>query len=157
MQAPSRAYAPLIGFVPADDCLHGQLTVRQNLERAAALRLPWACTRQRRSAVVGDVLELLQLQELGGCCVGEPGSAGGARLAACPVGSCAVPAQAGWLVAGWGPKLPRVGELVAVVGDSLAGAHTLMLTGLLLISGIRQTAALSFPSAQAHRKVVAGE
>ena len=90
MQAPSRAYAPLVSFVPTDDCLHGQLTVRQNVERAAALRLPRGCTRQRRSAVVGDVLELLQLQELGDCCVGEPGSAGGLSLAACPFGSCAV-------------------------------------------------------------------
>ena len=54
---------------------------------------------------------------------------------------------------GGASKLLWVG---GAVGDSLAGAHSLMLTGLLPMSGMKPGTALSIRSAQACNNVVDG-
>ncbi len=50
-----------IGFVPQDDVLHGQLTVRRSLDYAARLRLSTAVSPEQRSARIAHVLDLLSL------------------------------------------------------------------------------------------------
>jgi ABC-type multidrug transport system ATPase subunit len=52
-----------IGMVPQDDVVHGQLTVRQALMYAAALRLPPDTTNADRAQVVAQVLEELEMTE----------------------------------------------------------------------------------------------
>lgn len=51
----------LIGFVPQDDVLHMELTVRQTLDYAAELRFPPDVSKAERSARVDEVLEELGL------------------------------------------------------------------------------------------------
>src|SRR5207253_10181764 len=48
---------PRIGYVPQDDILHPQLTVRRALEFAAELRFPSDVTKEERQRVVGEVME----------------------------------------------------------------------------------------------------
>jgi ABC-type multidrug transport system ATPase subunit len=52
-----------IGMVPQDDVVHGQLTVKQALMYAAALRLPPDTTKADRAQVVAHVLEELEMTE----------------------------------------------------------------------------------------------
>jgi ABC-type multidrug transport system ATPase subunit len=52
-----------IGMVPQDDVVHGELTVKQALMYAAALRLPPDTTRADRAQVVAQVLEELEMTE----------------------------------------------------------------------------------------------
>ncbi|TCJ22072.1 ATP-binding cassette domain-containing protein [Nocardioides jejuensis] len=51
-----------IGVVPQEELLHPQLSVRQELAYAAALRMPPTSTRAERDARVGDVLGRLGLE-----------------------------------------------------------------------------------------------
>jgi ABC-type multidrug transport system ATPase subunit len=74
--APAKAYAGLVGSVSGHPKLHQGLTVRENLEHSAAFRLPVQYSRQRKCAVVTDVLHLLGLSELQHCVVGVVGEAG---------------------------------------------------------------------------------
>lgn len=53
------------GFVPQDDIVHEDLTVRENLAYAAHLKLPRdLADTHRRSAVIDDALEMLQLKQI---------------------------------------------------------------------------------------------
>ncbi len=52
-----------IGYVPQDDLVHPQLTIRQELESAAALRLPPDLGKQGRSARVERVIDELGLEQ----------------------------------------------------------------------------------------------
>jgi ABC transport system ATP-binding/permease protein len=52
-----------IGYVPQDDLVHPQLTVRQELEYAAALRLPPDLGKAGRAARVNEVIDELGLTE----------------------------------------------------------------------------------------------
>ncbi|KAG2499694.1 hypothetical protein HYH03_002629 [Edaphochlamys debaryana] len=58
---PITALRNLMGFVPQDDIVHEDLTVRENLHYSARLRLPSDMDRGRRSDVVRDALEMLGL------------------------------------------------------------------------------------------------
>ena len=52
-----------IGYVPQDDLVHPQLTIRQELESAAALRLPPDLGKQGRMARVDRVMDELGLRQ----------------------------------------------------------------------------------------------
>ncbi|KAL1764646.1 ATP-binding cassette sub-family G member 3-like, partial [Sigmodon hispidus] len=51
------------GYVPQDDTVMQTVTVRDNIEFAAALRLPMTITKDKRKRRVDEVLELLHLKE----------------------------------------------------------------------------------------------
>ncbi|XP_028638206.1 ATP-binding cassette sub-family G member 3-like isoform X2 [Grammomys surdaster] len=51
------------GYVPQNDVVLGTVTVRENLEFSAALRLPRSTTRDERRRRISEVLELLHLDE----------------------------------------------------------------------------------------------
>lgn len=51
------------GYVPKNDMVLGTVTVRDNLEFSAALRLPMTVTRDERRRKVNEVLELLHLDK----------------------------------------------------------------------------------------------
>jgi ABC-type multidrug transport system ATPase subunit len=59
----SDAYRTAIGYVPQDDIIHRELTVRQALDYAARLRLPADTTAPERRRRVDEVLETLGLVE----------------------------------------------------------------------------------------------
>eukprot|EP00879_Flechtneria_rotunda_P009314 GHRR01009751.1.p1 GENE.GHRR01009751.1~~GHRR01009751.1.p1 ORF type:complete len:986 (+),score=313.69 GHRR01009751.1:853-3810(+) len=72
----------IIGFVPQDDILLGDLTVRENLLFSAALKLPASMDSTARSAVVQDILDLLNLTSVQASLVGsveQRGVSGGQR------------------------------------------------------------------------------
>jgi ABC transport system ATP-binding/permease protein len=60
---PLETRLPEIGYVPQFDIVHGKLTVREALEYAARLRLPFDLSSMERTARVKQVLEGLQLTE----------------------------------------------------------------------------------------------
>ena len=55
-------YRGLIGYVPQDDIIHGQLTVRESLYYTARLRLPPDTTDAEIEARIDDVLRELKLE-----------------------------------------------------------------------------------------------
>ena len=57
------AFAPAMGFVPQDDIVHTDLTVREALTYQARLRLPNDMTPRDRATRVADVLRSVGLQE----------------------------------------------------------------------------------------------
>jgi ABC transport system ATP-binding/permease protein len=74
--------AAYIGYVPQDDVLHRELTVRQALCFSARLRLPADCTRAEIEARVAAVLDQLGLKGTENVLVGSPekkGISGGQR------------------------------------------------------------------------------
>jgi ABC-type multidrug transport system ATPase subunit len=74
--------AAYIGYVPQDDVLHRELTVRQALCFSARLRLPADCTRADVDRRVAAVLEQLGLKGTENVLVGSPenkGISGGQR------------------------------------------------------------------------------
>ncbi|KAM0038851.1 putative ABC-type sulfate transporter [Helianthus debilis subsp. tardiflorus] len=56
------SYKKIIGFVPQDDIVHGNLTVEENLWFSAKCRLPARMLKQDRVLVVERVIESLGLQ-----------------------------------------------------------------------------------------------
>ena len=60
---PLETRLPEIGYVPQFDIVHGKLTVREALDYAAQLRLPFDLSPMERTARVKQVLERLQLTE----------------------------------------------------------------------------------------------
>jgi ABC transport system ATP-binding/permease protein len=61
-----QAYAPLMGYVPQEDIVHADLTVREALDYQARLRLGSETPAATRDARIGYVLSLLGLTEQGG-------------------------------------------------------------------------------------------
>ncbi len=59
----SDAFRTAIGYVPQDDIIHRELTVRQALDYSARLRLPSDTTPDERRRRVDEVLETLGLEE----------------------------------------------------------------------------------------------
>lgn len=53
-----------VGYVPQNDAMHSDLTVRQVLDYAARLRLPIDTTEEERNHIVQDTLESLDLTRL---------------------------------------------------------------------------------------------
>ncbi|KAJ1451820.1 P-loop containing nucleoside triphosphate hydrolase protein, partial [Pelagophyceae sp. CCMP2097] len=77
-----KSLSPLVAFVPQEDIMCRELTVRELLEFSAAARLPAACTQARRRAVVNDVLRVLKLVGIRHAVVGDElrrGISGGQR------------------------------------------------------------------------------
>jgi ABC-type multidrug transport system ATPase subunit len=64
-------YKELIGFVPQDDIVYSRLTVRENLEYSALLRLPAKWTVSSKLNVVDDVIRALQLSRVANNVVGD--------------------------------------------------------------------------------------
>ncbi len=70
------------GFVPQDDIVIENLTVRQNLLYSALLRLPKTMSLKSKCKIVDHVLTLLQLNHVSDSIVGsveERGISGGQR------------------------------------------------------------------------------
>lgn len=61
----------MTGFVPQDDVVHETMTVRENLQFSAALRLPTTTKRQSRKEVIRGVLNLLGLSHVASDIVGS--------------------------------------------------------------------------------------
>ncbi|KAJ0657660.1 putative ABC-type sulfate transporter [Helianthus annuus] len=76
------SYKKIIGFVPQDDIVHGNLTVEENLWFSAKCRLPARMLKQDRVLVVERVIESLGLQAVRSSLVGtveKRGISGGQR------------------------------------------------------------------------------
>ncbi|KAJ0914594.1 putative ABC-type sulfate transporter [Helianthus annuus] len=79
---PVHSYKKIIGFVPQDDIVHGNLTVEENLWFSAKCRLPARMLKQDRVSVVERVIESLGLQAVRSSLVGsveKHGISGGQR------------------------------------------------------------------------------
>ncbi|KAJ3679882.1 hypothetical protein LUZ60_016160 [Juncus effusus] len=77
-----RSYKKIIGFVPQDDIVHGDLTVEENLWFSARCRLPAKMPKEDKVMVVERVIESLGLQGIRNCRVGtveNRGISGGQR------------------------------------------------------------------------------
>lgn len=53
-----------VGYLPQFGAFHGDLTVAENLDTAAALRLPGKVSKERRSAWLGNIIELSRIGSL---------------------------------------------------------------------------------------------
>nr|XP_043624309.1 ABC transporter G family member 28-like [Erigeron canadensis] len=76
------SYKKIIGFVPQDDIVHGDLTVEENLWFSAKCRLPAKLSRAEKVLVVERVIESLGLQHVRNSLVGtveKRGISGGQR------------------------------------------------------------------------------
>ncbi|PWA90269.1 pleiotropic drug resistance protein PDR/CDR [Artemisia annua] len=76
------SYKKIIGFVPQDDIVHGDLTVEENLWFSAKCRLPANLSQAERVLVVERVIESLGLQHVRNSLVGtveKRGISGGQR------------------------------------------------------------------------------
>jgi ABC-type multidrug transport system ATPase subunit len=72
----------LVGFVPQEDTMHRELSVREILRAYAVMRLPSHFSVRQISRVVEDVLEALQLVHVGDSPIGDEakrGISGGQR------------------------------------------------------------------------------
>ncbi|KAG8064236.1 hypothetical protein GUJ93_ZPchr0004g38342 [Zizania palustris] len=79
---PIRAYKKIIGFVPQDDIVHGNLTVQENLWFNARCRLSTDMSKADKVLVVERVIESLGLQAVRDSLVGtveQRGISGGQR------------------------------------------------------------------------------
>lgn len=79
---PLRAYKKIIGFVPQDDIVHGNLTVEENLWFSARCRLSTDMSKADKVLVVERVIECLGLQAVRESLVGtveKRGVSGGQR------------------------------------------------------------------------------
>lgn len=65
-------FPKLVGFVPQDDIMHGDLTVHQNLYYNAQLRLPAATKAERVLEHVNQTLKVLGLAHIAHSIVGDP-------------------------------------------------------------------------------------
>lgn len=73
---------PALAFVPQDDIVHANLTVRENIHFSAKLRNPASTPPQRIDDIVEDVLRVMQIEHIQLCMVGnveERGISGGQR------------------------------------------------------------------------------
>ncbi|XP_072956514.1 ABC transporter G family member 28-like isoform X1 [Typha angustifolia] len=80
--APIRSYKKIIGFVPQDDIVHGNLTVEENLWFSAHCRLSADTSQPDKVLVVERVIESLGLQAVRNSLVGtveKRGISGGQR------------------------------------------------------------------------------
>ncbi|KAL3812375.1 hypothetical protein ACJIZ3_013643 [Penstemon smallii] len=79
---PMQSYKRIIGYVPQDDIVHGNLTVEENLWFSARCRLPAELSKPERVLVVERVIESLGLQLVRDSLVGtveKRGISGGQR------------------------------------------------------------------------------
>ncbi|KAL0436408.1 UNVERIFIED_CONTAM: ABC transporter G family member 28 [Sesamum radiatum] len=79
---PMQSYKKIIGYVPQDDIVHGNLTVEENLWFSARCRLPAELDKPEKVLVVERVIESLGLQAVRDSLVGtveQRGISGGQR------------------------------------------------------------------------------
>ncbi|KAK4408974.1 ABC transporter G family member 28 [Sesamum angolense] len=79
---PMQSYKKIIGYVPQDDIVHGNLTVEENLWFSARCRLPADLDKPEKVLVVERVIESLGLQAVRDSLVGtveQRGISGGQR------------------------------------------------------------------------------
>ncbi|KAL3618520.1 ABC transporter G member 28 [Castilleja foliolosa] len=79
---PMQSYKRIIGYVPQDDIVHGNLTVEENLWFSARCRLPAEIEKAEKVLVVERVIESLGLQPIRDSLVGtveKRGISGGQR------------------------------------------------------------------------------
>ncbi|KAL8501364.1 hypothetical protein ACS0TY_020781 [Phlomoides rotata] len=79
---PIQSYKKIIGYVPQDDIVHGNLTVEENLWFSARCRLPAEFEKPEKVLVVERVIESLGLQNVRDSIVGtieQRGISGGQR------------------------------------------------------------------------------
>jgi ABC-type multidrug transport system ATPase subunit len=69
--ADLESYRSRLGYVPQDDIIHRELTLRRTLYYAARLRLPAGTSAAAADAAVADVLRVLDLTERAGTRVGQ--------------------------------------------------------------------------------------
>jgi len=77
-----KSYSDLVGFVPQDDIMHSDLSVKENLLIYASLRLPYLKTRKEVMNVVLDVMNILELDRISHSIIGDAekrGISGGQR------------------------------------------------------------------------------
>ncbi|KAJ1295422.1 hypothetical protein BS78_01G222700 [Paspalum vaginatum] len=82
MPGSMQSYKKIIGFVPQDDIVHGNLTVEENLWFSACCRLSNGMSRSDKVRVLERVIESLGLQEIRNSLVGtveKRGISGGQR------------------------------------------------------------------------------
>lgn len=95
-EKPIQDLKPVTGFVPQDDVVHETLTVREQLRYSSELRSQFGTPSNVHTAVVDDVLQVMQVDHIQESIVGgveSRGISGGQRkrvnigleLAACPV------------------------------------------------------------------------
>ncbi len=75
-------FKQIVGFVPQEDVMHRNLTVKENLQLSADMRLPRSTSAEGRARMVNDVVELLQLTDVRHTAIGdeeERGVSGGQR------------------------------------------------------------------------------
>lgn len=65
-------YKKIYGYVPQDDILHPELTVRENIMHAAKIRLPTKWTQAAKRDHVDAILACLQLSHVQHSRVGDP-------------------------------------------------------------------------------------
>ncbi|CAJ1967794.1 unnamed protein product [Sphenostylis stenocarpa] len=76
------SYKKIIGFVPQDDIVHGNLTVEENFRFSALCRLPADLPKQEKVLIVERVIEFLGLESVRNSLVGtveKRGISGGQR------------------------------------------------------------------------------
>ncbi|ESQ30078.1 hypothetical protein EUTSA_v10011194mg [Eutrema salsugineum] len=81
-QLSIHSYKKIIGFVPQDDIVHGNLTVEENLWFHAKCRLPAGQSKADKVLVVERIIDSLGLQAVRSCLVGtveKRGISGGQR------------------------------------------------------------------------------
>jgi len=79
---PVDSIKSITGFVPQDDIVHEKLTVRENIRYSAELRNPAGTPQETLTAIVTDVLSVLQMGHIQTSIVGgveERGISGGQR------------------------------------------------------------------------------
>jgi ABC-type multidrug transport system ATPase subunit len=77
-----QSYSDLVGFVPQDDIMHSDLSVKENLYMYAKLRLPYHKTSAQVTNVVSDVMGILELDRISHSIIGDAekrGISGGQR------------------------------------------------------------------------------
>lgn len=66
----------LVGYVPQEDIMHRELSVWQNLQYSADIRLPRDWTREQRQRHVKAVLEVLELNHVRNSAIGDESTRG---------------------------------------------------------------------------------
>jgi len=70
VEKPVTVLAPVMGFVPQDDTVHGDLTVLENISFSAQLRLPRTYSKQAKQAIVDGTMKALGLDPIANSIVG---------------------------------------------------------------------------------------
>ncbi|KAJ3085836.1 hypothetical protein HK102_013788 [Quaeritorhiza haematococci] len=82
VEGEMHTYKKAIGYVPQEDIMHRELTVRENILHAARIRAPRTWTSKEIEAFTDDILEAFSLKGVAHTCIGDEttrGVSGGQR------------------------------------------------------------------------------